>query len=126
MEAMKRLSIPRKIKSAEQLTYRLPGRPLRSVEYYDKLSQPRKNREDTNGSEDEPKLISLKRTIEMAVPLKRHLRRKFMKGDNEKFKFPVSRAALEYKASAKINKLAIPRQIPDDPNQRATKSKRKK
>lgn len=126
MEVIKRLSIPRKIKSPEHLRYTFPFRPLQSSEYYEKLSQPRKTNEEANSREFEPKLTSLQRTNEMAVPLKRLQRRKYMRGDNEKFKFPVSRAALQYQASAKINKLAVPRQIPDDPNQQASKSKRKK
>lgn len=125
MEAIERLSIPRKIKSPH-LTDTFTSRPLQSSEYYEKLSQPRKYYDDANSKVAEPTLTSLQRTIEMAVPLARHQRRKFMKGDNEKFKFTVSRAALQYKASTKINKLAVPKQIPDDPNQHATKSKRKK
>lgn len=131
VEVMERLSIPRKIKSPEQINYTFPSRPLKSSEYYEKLSQPRQTFEDmfAKNKETEPKLQSMKRTIEMAVPLSRLQRRKYMKGDKGD-QFSVSRAALQYKASAKINKLAVPRQYPEDPNQQAStgskKSKKKK
>lgn len=122
-EYIERLSIPRKIKSSEHVNYVFPSRPLKGSEYYEKLSQPRKNFEDID-KEPEPKLQSMKRTIELAAPLTRLQRRKFMKGDNDKIKFKVSQAALLYKASANINKLAVPR-IVEDPNKGGKKSKRK-
>lgn len=124
MAVIKRLSTPRKIKSPELISYTFPSRPLRSSEYYDQLSQPRKPFEITK--EPDPKLKSMKRTMEIAVPLPRLQRRKFMKGDNDKFRFPVSRAALQYQASAKIIKLAKPRIYPEDGNQSAAKGKKKK
>lgn len=127
-EVIERLSIPRKIKSPDQINYTFPNRPLKSADYYDQLSQPRRNFEDQI-KEPGPKLTSMKRTLEISAPLPRLQRRKFMKGDKDKNQFPVSRAALEYKASAKINKLAVPRVYPEDPNQRptkGTKSKKKK
>lgn len=125
MEVINRLAVPRKIKPPEQINYPVTNRSLQSAEYYEKLSQPRKILEEINKRESEQKLTSMKRTSEMAVPLSRLQRRKFMKGDNET-KFPVSKAALAYKASAKIKKLAEPRKFPDDPNQSSGKSKRKK
>lgn len=115
MDVINRLSIPRKIKSAEQIDYSFTIRPLRSSEYYEKLSKPRKNVEDA-ASNKEPKLTSLKRITEMAVPSSRYQRRKYMKGENQKHQFPVSRAALEYKASTKITKLAVPRKFPEQKN----------
>lgn len=124
MAVIERLSIPRKIKSPEDILYTFPSRPLKGSEYYDQLSKPRKIPEET--LVDEPKLKSMKRTIEMAAPLPRLQRRKFMKGDNDKFRFPVSRAALQYQASAKIIKLAKPRIYPEDENQPASKGKKKK
>ncbi|KAG4067160.1 hypothetical protein HA402_000151 [Bradysia odoriphaga] len=122
MEVIKRLSVPRKIKSAEQINYKVTSRPLQSEEYYEKLSQPRKILEEIINRETEQKLTSMKRTNEIAVPLSRLQRRKFMKGDNE-MKFPVSKAALEYKASANIKKLAQPK---TDPSESSGKSKKKK
>lgn len=110
MDVIKRLSIPRKVKTPEQINY--SSRPLKGSEYYEKLSQPRKNVED-NTNNKEQKLTSLKRIKEMAVPSSRYQRRKFMKGDNQKYQFPVSRAALQFKASTKINKLAVPRKFPE-------------
>ncbi|XP_037027108.1 uncharacterized protein LOC119067913 [Bradysia coprophila] len=121
MEVIERLSVPRKIKSAEQVNYKVTSRPLQSEEYYEKLSQPRKILEEIINRETEQKLTSMKRINKMAAPLSRLQRRKFMKGDNE-MKFPVSKAALQYKASANIKKLAAPK---EDPSQSSGKSKKK-
>ncbi len=124
-KAIERLSMPRKIQYPEQINYAFPSRPLRDKEYYEKLAQPRKCVEEENKRDSEPKLTSMKRLYEMATPLSRLQRRKFMKGDNE-HKFSVSRAALQYKASAKIIKLAKPRTVPEDASKSGSKSKRKK
>lgn len=125
MEVINRLSVPRKIKSPEQINYSVTSRPIQSFEYYEKLAQPRKILEEINDRESEQKLTSMTRTNEMCVPLSRLQRRKFMKGDNE-LKFSVSKGALEYKATAKIKKLAVPKSVPEDPGQSSGKSKRKK
>lgn len=125
MEVIKRLAEPRTIKPPELINYSVTSRPLQSDEYYEKLSQPRKILEEINDRESEQKLTSMKRINEMAVPLTRLQRRKFMKGDNET-KFLVSKAALQYKPSSKIKKLAEPKKVPEDPDQPSGKSRRKK
>lgn len=124
MEAILRLAMPRKIPKPEPMHAFARRRSIQGDEYYEKLSQPRKIKEEINARDLEPKLTSMARTQEMSVPLKRLQRRKFMKGDNDE-KFPISKAALQYKATAKINKLAIPREHPEE-SQGKGKSKRRK
>lgn len=126
MEVIKRLSIPRRIPYPdEHKISSIPSRPLKDAEYYQQLSQPKKNFETTT-EKPKQKLRSMKRTIDLAVQWSRLQRRKFMKGDNDLFRFPISRTALQYQPSAKIIKLAIPKKVEADPNRPVGKSKKKK
>lgn len=127
MDVIERLSIPRKIPYPdEHKISQIPSRPLKNAKYYQQLSQPKKNFESIVNEDKKPnqKLKSMKRTVDLAVQWSRLQRRKFMKGDNDLFRFPISRAALQYQPSAKIMKLAVPKKVEGD--EAVGKSKRRK
>lgn len=129
MAVIERLSIPRRIPHPdEHITSSIASRPLKDAEYYKQLSQPKKNFESITAPDEKPnkQLKSMKRTIDLAVQWSRLQRRKFMKGDNDLFRFPISQAALQYQPTAKIIKLAVPKKVEADPNQPIGKSKKKK
>lgn len=128
MAVIERLSIPRKnpFEDEHVSTTTPTSRPLKGDEYYQQLSQPKRDFEK-NAMVNEKlnqKLKSMKRTRNLAVQWSRLQRRKFMKGDNDLFRFPISQTALQYKPSEKIIKLAVPKKC--DSNQPVLKSRKKK